>query len=75
MTSKIFPKKRLKLLTLSDVKRAIKPRCGLLNPLFAVRRRADGTILLQAQGAPGQSFDVQASTNLATCQDLGSITA
>jgi streptogramin lyase len=42
---------------------------------LAIQRRADGTILLQAQGSPGQSFDVQASTNLQSRQDLGSITA
>jgi hypothetical protein len=41
----------------------------------AIQRRADGTVLLQAQGSPGESFDVQASTNLQTWQDLGSVTA
>jgi hypothetical protein len=33
------------------------------------------TVLLQAQGSPGESFEVQASTNLQTWLDLGSITA
>jgi hypothetical protein len=36
-----------------------------------LQRRADGTVLLQAQGAPGESFDVQASSNLQSWQDLG----
>jgi len=42
---------------------------------LGIQRRADGTVFLQAQGSPGQSFDVQASTNLQTWQDLGSVTA
>ena len=37
----------------------------------ALQRRADGTVLLKAQGAPGESFDVQASSNLQSWQDLG----
>ena len=40
-----------------------------------IQRRSDGTILLQAQGLSGESFDVQASTNLQTWQDLGNVTA
>jgi hypothetical protein len=38
---------------------------------LTVQRQADGTVLLQAQGSPGESFDVQASTDLQTWQDLG----
>ncbi len=36
-----------------------------------LQRRSDGTVLLQAQGSPGESFDVQASGNLQTWLDLG----
>jgi hypothetical protein len=42
---------------------------------IVVQRRADGTVLLQAQGSAGESFDVQASTNLQTWLDLGNVTA
>jgi hypothetical protein len=40
-----------------------------------LQRRADGTVLLQAQGSPGESFDIQASSNLENWLDLGSVTA
>ncbi len=40
-----------------------------------IQKRADGSILLQAQGAPGQSFDIQASTNLQSWLDLGTFLA
>jgi len=40
-----------------------------------LQRQSDGTIMLQAQGSPGQSFEVQASTDLQTWQDLGDVTA
>ena len=40
-----------------------------------LQRRSDGTMLLQAQGSPGESFDVQASANLQTWLDLGCVTA
>ena len=39
--------------------------------LVAIQRLGNGDILLQAQGSSGESFDVQASTNLQTWQDLG----
>ena len=39
--------------------------------LVAIQRLGNGDILLQAQGSAGESFDVQASTNLQTWQDLG----
>jgi hypothetical protein len=42
---------------------------------LTVQRRSDGTVMLQAQGSPGESFDVQASTNLQTWLDLGNVTA
>ena len=41
------------------------------SPLI-IQRLGNGDILLQAQGSSGESFDVQASTNLQTWQDLGS---
>jgi hypothetical protein len=40
--------------------------------VLALQHHADGTVLLQAQGSPGESFDVQASADLQTWQDLGS---
>ena len=43
--------------------------------LVTVQRRSDGTVLLQAQGSPGESFDIQASSNLESWLDLGSATA
>ena len=38
----------------------------------ALKQITDPFILLQAQGSAEESFDVQASTNLQTWQDLGS---
>jgi hypothetical protein len=40
-----------------------------------LQRRADGTVLLQAQGSPAESFDFQGSTDLMNWLDLGSILA
>ncbi len=40
-----------------------------------LQRRADGTVLLQAQGSPGESFDFQGSTDLLNWLDLGSMVA
>ena len=40
-----------------------------------LRKQANGNFLLQAEGAAGQSFDFQASTNLQAWQDLGTNTA
>ena len=40
-----------------------------------LQRRADGTVLLEAQGSPGESFDIQASADLLNWLDLGSATA
>jgi len=42
---------------------------------LTLQRRANGTVLLQAQGAPGASFDFQASADLQRWLDLGSVTA
>jgi hypothetical protein len=41
----------------------------------ALKRQANGDFILQASGSPGESFDVQASTNLETWEDLGDIVA
>jgi len=35
-----------------------------------VKKQANGSLLLQAAGSPGQTFDFRASTNLQTWQDL-----
>jgi hypothetical protein len=40
-----------------------------------VQRRSDGTVILQAQGSPGESFDIEASTDLLNWLDLGSVQA
>jgi hypothetical protein len=40
-----------------------------------IQHQSNGTILLQAQGSPGESFDVQASTDLQTWLDIGSAIA
>ena len=40
-----------------------------------LQRRADGTVLLQAQGTNGESFDFQGSTDLMNWLDLGSVLA
>lgn len=40
------------------------------SPLI-LKQCADGTVLLQAQGSSGEEFDVQASADLQTWQDLG----
>jgi hypothetical protein len=41
----------------------------------SLQRRADGTVILQAQGTNGESFDIQASADLQSWLDLGSATA
>jgi hypothetical protein len=40
-----------------------------------LKRRSDGTVILQAQGLPGESFDIQASADLQSWLDLGIFTA
>jgi hypothetical protein len=42
---------------------------------FVIQRRADGTVLLEAQGSSGESFDIQASADLLNWSDLGSVLA
>jgi hypothetical protein len=44
------------------------------SPVF-LQHRADGTVLLEAEGAPGESFDIQASTDLLNWLDLGIVLA
>jgi Beta-propeller repeat len=44
------------------------------SPLI-LQRMADGSVLLEAQGSPGESFDIQASTDLESWLDLGHATA
>jgi len=39
------------------------------------QRRSDGTVILQAQGTPGKSFDIEASAGLLHWLDLGSVLA
>jgi hypothetical protein len=40
-----------------------------------LQKRADGSVLLEAQGSPGESFDIQASADLQSWLDLGPVTA
>jgi hypothetical protein len=40
-----------------------------------LQKRADGSVLLEAQGSPGESFQIEASQDLQTWLDLGSIFA
>ena len=42
---------------------------------FTLQPRSDGSVLLQAQGAPGESFDIEASSDLLNWLDLGSVLA
>jgi outer membrane protein assembly factor BamB len=40
-----------------------------------LQRQANGTVILQAQGSPGEAFDIEASTNLLDWLDLGTVQA
>jgi hypothetical protein len=40
-----------------------------------LQRQSNGAMLLQAQGSPGESFDIQASADLQSWLDLGSVMA
>ena len=40
-----------------------------------VQKQSNGSFLLQMSGSPGESFDIQASTNLQTWVDLGDVIA
>jgi hypothetical protein len=39
------------------------------------QKQSNGNFILHAYGSPGETFDLQASTNLQTWQDLGSVIA
>ena len=41
----------------------------------SLQRRADGTVLLETQGSPGESFDIEASIDLLNWLDLGTFFA
>jgi hypothetical protein len=40
-----------------------------------LQRKADGTVLLETQGSPGESFDIEASVDLLNWLDLGTVLA
>jgi streptogramin lyase len=40
-----------------------------------LQRQPNGTVLLQAQGSPGEAFEIEASTNLLDWLDLGTVQA
>jgi hypothetical protein len=40
-----------------------------------LQRHADGTVLLETQGSPGESFDIEASIDLLNWLDLGTVLA
>ena len=40
-----------------------------------IQKQSNGNVILHAYGSPGETFDLQASTNLQTWQDLGTIAA
>jgi hypothetical protein len=40
-----------------------------------LQKQPNGSVILHAYGAPGESFDLQASTNLQTWEDLGDVIA
>jgi hypothetical protein len=40
-----------------------------------IQKQSNGNVILHAYGSPGESFNLQASTNLQTWQDLGTIAA
>ncbi len=50
-------------------------KCAFKYPPVALQLQGDGTVLLEAQGPPGKSFDIKASTDLINWLDLGSFLA
>jgi hypothetical protein len=42
---------------------------------MTLQRKPDGTVLLETQGSPGESFDIEASADLLNWLDLGSVLA
>jgi hypothetical protein len=45
------------------------------SPAVGLQKRADGSVLLEAQVLPGDTFDIQASPDLINWLDLGNVTA
>jgi len=50
-------------------------KCVIKYSPVTLRRKADGTFLVQTQGWPGENFDIQASADLVNWLDLGSFQA
>jgi hypothetical protein len=42
---------------------------------ISIQRQTNGTVLIETQGSPGESFDIQASSDLLNWLDLGTILA
>ncbi len=42
---------------------------------ISIQRQTNGTVLIETQGTPGESFDIQASSDLLNWLDLGSVLA
>jgi hypothetical protein len=42
---------------------------------MSIQHQTNGTVLIETQGSPGEMFDIEASTNLQTWLDLGTVTA
>jgi hypothetical protein len=42
---------------------------------LTLQRKPDGTVLLETQGSPGESFDIEASVDLLNWLDLGTVFA
>jgi len=42
---------------------------------ISIQHQTNGTVLIETQGTPGEMFDIEASTNLQTWLDLGTVTA
>jgi hypothetical protein len=42
---------------------------------ISIQRQTNGTVLIETQGTPGESFDIQASSDLLNWLDLGTILA
>ena len=42
---------------------------------LSIQRQTNGTVLIETQGSPGESFDIQASSDLLNWLDLGTILA
>jgi hypothetical protein len=42
---------------------------------ISIQRQTNGTVLIETQGSPGESFDIQASSDLLNWLNLGSVIA